>query len=81
MSHTRHLPIWKAALDLAVHLEHAVRRFPRYHKYTLGTVQTAPTGIDLATTRRTFVFKRRTQRDLTQSHDVFLPHPVLLLAY
>ncbi|MDP4029237.1 MAG: four helix bundle protein [Gallionella sp.] len=29
--------IWKAALDLAVHLEHAVRRFPRYHKYTLGT--------------------------------------------
>ena len=37
MSHTRHLPIWKAALDLAVHLEHAVRRFPRYHKYTLGT--------------------------------------------
>jgi hypothetical protein len=37
MSHTRHLPIWKAAFDLAVHLEHAVRRFPRYHKYTLGT--------------------------------------------
>jgi hypothetical protein len=23
----RHLPVWKAALDLAVHLEHAVRRF------------------------------------------------------
>lgn len=37
MAHYRHLPIWKAALDLAVHLEHAVRRFPRYHKYTLGT--------------------------------------------
>jgi 23S rRNA-intervening sequence protein len=37
MSHYRHLPVWKAALDLAVHLEHAVRRFPRYHKYTLGT--------------------------------------------
>ena len=29
MAHYRHLPIWKAALDLAVLLEHAVRRiFP-----------------------------------------------------
>jgi hypothetical protein len=43
MAHYRHLPVWKAALDLAVHLEHAVRRFgktpspPRYHKYTLGS--------------------------------------------
>ena len=37
MAHYRHLPVWKAAMDLAVHLEHAVRRFPRYHKYTLGT--------------------------------------------
>jgi hypothetical protein len=38
-----HLPVWKAAMDMAVHLEHAVRRFrktpspPRCHKYTLGT--------------------------------------------
>ena len=32
MARTSHLPIWKAAMDLAVHLEHAVRRFPRYHK-------------------------------------------------
>ena len=24
-------------MDLAVHLEHAVRQFPRYHKYTLGS--------------------------------------------
>lgn len=37
MSRYRHLPIWKAALDLAVHLEKAVRRFPRYYKYTLGS--------------------------------------------
>jgi hypothetical protein len=36
MSHHRHLPIWKAAMALAVHLEGAVRRFSRYHKYTLG---------------------------------------------
>ena len=28
MAHYRHLPVWKAAMDLAVHLEHAVRRFP-----------------------------------------------------
>ncbi|MFM2449685.1 MAG: hypothetical protein RIS44_2135 [Pseudomonadota bacterium] len=37
MSHHRQLPVWKAAMDLAVHLEHAVRRFHRYHKCTLGT--------------------------------------------
>jgi hypothetical protein len=34
MARYRHLPIWEAALDLAVHLEHAVRRFSRYNKYT-----------------------------------------------
>ncbi|TCT19844.1 four helix bundle protein [Thiobaca trueperi] len=37
MARYRHLPIWKAALELAVHLEQAVRSFPRYHKYTLGS--------------------------------------------
>ena len=37
MAHASPLPLWKAAMDLAVHLEQAVRRFPRYHKYTLGT--------------------------------------------
>ena len=37
MARFRHLPVWKTALDLAVHLEQAVRRFPRYHKYTLGS--------------------------------------------
>ena len=37
MARFRHLPIWKDAMDLALHLEHAVRRFPRYHKYTLGS--------------------------------------------
>lgn len=31
MARFRHLPIWKTAL------EQAVRRFPRYHKYTLGS--------------------------------------------
>ncbi len=43
MAHCRHLPVWKAALYLAVHLEHAVRRFgktpspSRCYKYTLGS--------------------------------------------
>ena len=43
MAHYRHLPVRKAALDLAVHLKPAVRRFgktpspPRHHKYTLGS--------------------------------------------
>jgi hypothetical protein len=32
-----HLPIYKAALDLTVHLEKVVAGFGRYHKYTLGT--------------------------------------------
>jgi hypothetical protein len=29
--------LFQTAIDLALHLEQAVRRFPRYHKYTLGT--------------------------------------------
>lgn len=37
MARYAHLPIWKAAIDLAVHLEKSVRRFPRYHKYSLGS--------------------------------------------
>ncbi len=42
MAHFRHLPVWKAAHDLAVHRQQAVGRFgktscpPRYHKYTRG---------------------------------------------
>jgi hypothetical protein len=36
MAHHSYLPIWKVALSLTVHLEQAVRRFSRYHKYTLG---------------------------------------------
>ena len=36
MARYDHLPIWKDAVSLAVLLEEAVRRFPRYHKYALG---------------------------------------------
>jgi hypothetical protein len=32
MAYARQLPPWKAAMDLAVHLEQAVRCFPRDHK-------------------------------------------------
>lgn len=31
-----HLPIWKAAMELALHLEHAVYRFSRHHNDSLG---------------------------------------------
>jgi hypothetical protein len=37
MARHDHLPIYKAALDLTVHLEKVVAGFSRYHKYTLGT--------------------------------------------
>jgi|SRR5882724_1070223 len=37
MARYDHLPIYRAAFDLAVHLEKLVRQFSRYHKYTLGT--------------------------------------------
>lgn len=37
MAHYEHLPIYRAALTLAVHLESVVRGFSRYTKYTLGS--------------------------------------------
>jgi hypothetical protein len=32
-----HLPIWRDARRLLLEVEQAVRGFPRYHKYTVGT--------------------------------------------
>ena len=37
MARYEHLPIYKQALDAAVHFEQVVAGFSRYHKYTLGT--------------------------------------------
>ena len=37
MQHLNHLPIWRDANRLLLAIEEAVREFPRYHKYTLGT--------------------------------------------
>jgi len=37
MARYDHLPIYRSAFDLAVHLEKIVRHFSRYHKYTVGT--------------------------------------------
>jgi hypothetical protein len=37
MARYEHLPIYKQALDVAVHFERVVTGFSRYHKYTLGT--------------------------------------------
>lgn len=37
MAQAEHLPIFKRAYDLCLYLEQAVRQFPRYQKYALGT--------------------------------------------
>jgi hypothetical protein len=37
MARYEHLPLWRDATRLAVVIEEAVRGFPRYHKYALGT--------------------------------------------
>ena len=37
MARYEHLPIYKQAMDVAVHFENVVAGFSRYHKYTLGT--------------------------------------------
>jgi len=37
MARYDHLPIYRTAFDLAVHIEKIVRNFSRYHKYSLGT--------------------------------------------
>ncbi len=37
MARYEHLPIYRDALNLAVHFEKMVAGFSRYHKYTLGT--------------------------------------------
>jgi hypothetical protein len=35
--HSNNTPIWRDAQRLLVIVEEAIRRFPRYHKYTLGS--------------------------------------------
>ena len=37
MARYEHLPIYKAAVDAAVHFEQVVAGFSRYQKYSLGT--------------------------------------------
>lgn len=37
MARYEHLPIYKQAMDVAVHFEKLVTGFSRYHKYTLGS--------------------------------------------
>ena len=37
MARHEHLPIYRSAMKLAVHLENTVRGLPRYVKYTLGS--------------------------------------------
>lgn len=37
MARYEHLPIYKKAMDVAIHFEKVAAGFSRYHKYTLGT--------------------------------------------
>jgi len=36
MARYEHLPIYKQAMDVAIHFEKVASGFSRYHKYTLG---------------------------------------------
>ena len=44
MPQYEHLPIYREAMRLAVHLENVVRGFARYHKYTLGSEMRSSVG-------------------------------------
>ena len=46
MAYYEGLPIYKAATDLVVALDGAVRRFSRFHKYSIGT-QLRETALDV----------------------------------
>jgi hypothetical protein len=37
MAQYEHLPIYRQAMQLAIHLEQVVRKFSRYNKFTLGS--------------------------------------------
>jgi len=37
MRQLQSMPLWRDANRLLLAIEEAVRHFPRYHKYTLGT--------------------------------------------
>ncbi len=38
MARYEHLPIYKQAMDIAIHMEKVVAGFSRYHKYTLAPI-------------------------------------------
>lgn len=42
MARYEHLPIWRCAMDLALHMETAVAGFPRVHRYALGAHPARP---------------------------------------
>ncbi len=60
MARYEHLPIYKQAMDVAVHFEKVVAGFSRYHKYTLGS--------DLRNASRevvSLIIQANTERDKT----------------
>jgi hypothetical protein len=52
MARYEHLPIYKKAMDLAVHMEQIVRNFSRCHKYTLGSELRSMSAIGCDARRR-----------------------------
>jgi len=58
MAYYENLPIYKKAVELAVHLEQSVRGFARYHKYALGADLRG-----LARNIAALVIKANSQRD------------------
>ena len=47
----KNFPIWRDAEQLCIEIEQAVRNFPRYHKYTIGSeLRTLASGVLSAVT-------------------------------
>jgi hypothetical protein len=83
MTRYDHLPIWKGATRLAVVLEEAVRRFPRYRKYTLGAVLRRPPytvchGVVVANAERE---GRAGRPYVVAAEDCYLKHGLKCVAY
>lgn len=59
MARYEHLPLYKAALDMAVYFEQVVMNFSRYHKYTLGSeLRTMSKRVVIGVIRMTRVLKQ-----------------------
>ena len=74
MARYEHLPIYRAAFDLAVHLEKIVRNFSRYHRYSLGTELRAGSRRILESMQRTVGWQLRQTRRAVTDPGAIGPH-------